>query len=89
MALSQTDKHDLGIALNLLKAHSKLDAFVPLTVNEEFIERYLGSLGLSRSHFNDLPKSLGLSRSRFVELLGLSNCWVEKQQQKWATVYMK
>ena len=64
-----------------------MDAFVPLTVNEEFIERYPGSLGLSRSHFNDLPKSLGLSRSHFVELLGLSNCWVEKQQQKWATVY--
>ena len=81
MALSQTDKHDLGIALNLLKAHSKLDAFVPLTVNGEFIERYPGAY--------DLPKSLGHSRSRFVELLGLSNCWVEKQQQKWATVYMK
>lgn len=79
MELCQTDEHDLGIALSLLKAHSKLDVFVPLTVNEEFIERYPGAL--------DLPKSVGLSRSRFVELLGLSNCWVEKPQQRWVNVF--
>ena len=71
MALSPTDKNDLGIALDLLNEHFNLDAFVPLTVNEAVIERYPGA--------HDLPKSLGLSRSRFVELLGLSNCWVEKQ----------
>ena len=79
MALSQTDKYDLGIALNLLKEHSKLEALVPLTVNEELIERYPGA--------NDLPKFLGVPRSRFVELFGLSNCWVEKQEQKWVNVY--